>query len=129
VYTVGDVARFGSGGAGGARGVRGVRLENRTNVTEQGLFVAARILGAAGDAYRPVPYVWSDQFGTRIQVHGSVPVEAVVRVVEGSVPDRAFVAHVEAEVRLVGVVGWNSPGRVRTARALLTASETVPSPR
>ncbi|WP_328672819.1 NAD(P)/FAD-dependent oxidoreductase [Streptomyces sp. NBC_00328] len=126
VYAVGDVARFGSGGAGGARGVR---LENRTNATEQGLFVAARILGAVGDAYRPVPYVWSDQFGTRIQVHGSVPVGAVVRVVEGSVPDRAFVAHVEAEGRLVGVVGWNSPGRVRTARALLTASETVPSPR
>ncbi|MFD9464931.1 oxidoreductase C-terminal domain-containing protein [Streptomyces sp. NPDC060027] len=106
-----------------------MRLESRTNATEQGLFVAAQILGAVGDAYRPVPYVWSDQFGTRIQVHGSVPAGAVVRVVEGSVADRAFVAHVEAEGRLVGVVGWNSPGRIRTARALLTASETVPSTR
>ncbi|MER6345935.1 NAD(P)/FAD-dependent oxidoreductase [Streptomyces sp. NPDC001595] len=121
VYAVGDVARFGAGG-----GARGVRLENRTNATEQGLFVAAHLLGAASGAYRPLPYVWSDQFQVRIQVYGSVPEGAAVRVVEGSVADRRFVAHVEAGGRLTGVVGWNSPGRTRTARTLLTASAGHP---
>lgn len=123
VYAVGDVARFGAG-----VGVRGVRLENRTNATEQGLFVAAHILGLAPGTYRPLPYVWTDQFQVRIQVYGAVPEGAAVRIVEGSVPGRKFVAHVEADGRLVGVVGWNSPGRARTARALLTASASTPSP-
>ncbi|MFF5103384.1 NAD(P)/FAD-dependent oxidoreductase [Streptomyces sp. NPDC000134] len=123
VYAVGDVARFGAG-----PGTRGVRLENRTNATEQGLYVAAELLGAAPGPYRPVPYVWTDQFGTRIQVHGTVPADATVRIAEGSVRERRFVAHAEAGGRLVGVVGWNSPGRLRTARALLTAATAAPAP-
>ncbi|MEW2162132.1 FAD-dependent oxidoreductase [Streptomyces sp. NPDC007084] len=118
VYAVGDIARFGAGPG------RGVRLENRTNATEQGLYVAAELLGAAQGPYRPVPYVWSDQYGVRVQVYGSVPASAAVRIAEGSVADRRFVAHAEVSGRLVGVVGWNSPGRVRTARALL---DGVPS--
>ncbi len=123
VYAVGDVARFGAGSG------RGLRLENRTNATEQALFVAAHILGARGGPYRPLPYVWSDQFGVRIQVYGTVPAGSSVRVVEGSPADRGFVAHAEAAGRLVGVVGWNSPGRTRAARSLLTAARpTAPAP-
>ncbi|CAM5329122.1 NAD(P)/FAD-dependent oxidoreductase [Streptomyces fumanus] len=123
VYAVGDVARFGAG-----PGTRGVRLENRTNATEQGLYVAAELLGAARGPYRPVPYVWTDQFGTRIQVHGTVPAGAAVRIAEGSLRERKFVAHAVTGGRLVGVVGWNSPGRLRTARALLTAVAPAPAP-
>jgi 3-phenylpropionate/trans-cinnamate dioxygenase ferredoxin reductase subunit len=123
VYAVGDVARFGAGA-----GRRGVRLENRTNATEQGLFVAADILGA-GRAYQPLPYVWSDQFQVRIQVYGTVPEGpggSSVRIVEGSLTSRKFVAHVEARGRLVAVVAWNSPGRTRTARTLLSARRPAP---
>ncbi|MFJ9746605.1 NAD(P)/FAD-dependent oxidoreductase [Streptomyces chartreusis] len=126
VYAVGDAARFGAGGCGGRRGVR---LENRTNATEQGLFVAAHVLGVAPGPYDPLPYVWTDQFHVRIQVYGAVPEGAAVRIVEGSVPDRKFVAHVETDGRLVGVVGWNSPGRTRTARALLAVSASTAFPR
>ncbi|MFD8807074.1 NAD(P)/FAD-dependent oxidoreductase [Streptomyces sp. NPDC059597] len=125
VYAVGDVARFGAGAGAGA-GERGERLENRTNATEQGLFVAADILGARA-AYRPVPYVWSDQFQVRVQVYGAVPEgPSAVRIVQGSLRGRKFVAHVEAGGRLVAVVGWNSPGGTRTARSLLTSRHPVP---
>jgi hypothetical protein len=57
-----------------------------------------------------------------------VPADATVRIAEGSVRERRFVAHAEAGGRLVGVVGWNSPGRLRTARALLTAATAAPAP-
>ncbi|MEV7739541.1 FAD/NAD(P)-binding oxidoreductase [Streptomyces sp. NPDC088921] len=123
VYAVGDVARFGAGAGG-----RGVRLENRTNATEQGLFVAADILGARR-TYEPLPYVWSDQFQVRIQVYGTVPEGpggSSVRIVEGSLTSRKFVAHVEARGRLVAVVGWNSPGGTRTARTLLRVGRPAP---
>ncbi|MEU6844680.1 FAD-dependent oxidoreductase [Streptomyces sp. NPDC046716] len=124
VYAVGDVARFGASRTGG----RGVRLENRTNATEQAMFVATDILGgAAAVRYRPVPYFWSDQYGVRVQVYGSVPARSSVRIVEGSLADRRFVAHAEAAGRLVGVVGWNSAGRVRTARRLLDAAGPDPA--
>ncbi|MFI1927312.1 NAD(P)/FAD-dependent oxidoreductase [Streptomyces sp. NPDC020377] len=121
VYAVGDVARVGVGDG------RGSRLENRTNAAEQGLFVSAAILGLDRGPYRPVPYMWSDQYRIRIQLYGEVPDKAAVRVVEGSVAERRFVAHAEAGGRLVGVVGWNSPGRTRTARAQLTAAESAPT--
>ncbi|MEB8337541.1 FAD-dependent oxidoreductase [Streptomyces endophyticus] len=114
VYGVGDVARFGASGAA----ERGVRLENRTNATEQAMFVAADILGAVA-RYRPVPYFWSDQYRVRIQVYGTVPARSSIRIVEGTLDSRRFVAHAETAGRLVGVIGWNSPGRLRTARGLL----------
>ncbi|MEU4654937.1 FAD-dependent oxidoreductase [Streptomyces sp. NPDC023723] len=117
VYAVGDVARFPDG--------RGTRLENRTNATEQGLFVAADILGARS-AYRPLPYLWSDQFGVRIQVYGGVPAHAAVRIVQGAAAEGRFVAHAEADGRLVGIVGWNSAAGLRGARALLARTTTPP---
>ncbi|MEB3964818.1 FAD-dependent oxidoreductase [Streptomyces kunmingensis] len=115
VYAVGDVARF---GASGGTAERGVRLENRTNATEQAMFVAADILGAAA-RYRPVPYFWSDQYRARIQVYGTVPARSSIRIVEGTLDSRRFVAHAEAAGQLVAVIGWNAPGRLRTARGLL----------
>ncbi|MET9592107.1 FAD-dependent oxidoreductase [Streptomyces sp. NPDC006516] len=123
VYAVGDVARFGAQGSAG----RGTRLENRTNATEQGVFVAGDILGADAH-YRPVPYFWSDQYQVRLQVYGTVPGHSSVRIVEGSPGGGAFVAHVESGGRLVGVIGWNSARRTRTAKALLTAAARSDEP-
>ncbi|MER5950496.1 FAD-dependent oxidoreductase [Streptomyces sp. NPDC001904] len=123
VYAVGDVARFGGAGPAG----RGVRLENRTNATEQALFVAADLLGTPAAGYRPVPYFWSDQYQVRIQVYGSVPARSSVRIVEGTLDSHRFVAHAELAGRLVGVVGWNSAGSLRTARRLLDTTGPAPA--
>lgn len=107
VYAAGDVARWQCGDSL-------LRLENRTNATEQALCVAANILGAA-QPYRPIPYFWTDQFNTKIQVHGRPSADADVTIAEGNVADR-FVAHYRRDGRIVGVLGWNAPKQTRLHR-------------
>ncbi|MGP3948824.1 NAD(P)/FAD-dependent oxidoreductase [Streptomyces sp. 7N604] len=115
VYAAGDVARWWH-----ERQSRSVRLENRTNAAEQALAVADNILGA-DRPYVPVPYFWTDQHGVRIQVFGDLTAADRIRVIEGTLGARKFVAVAETGERAVGVVGWNSARGVRKARELLTA--------
>jgi NADPH-dependent 2,4-dienoyl-CoA reductase/sulfur reductase-like enzyme len=68
-----------------------VRLENRTNATEQALAVASNILGA-DQPYVPVPYFWTDQYDAKVMVHGLIPADAEIEVVEGDPVARRFVA-------------------------------------
>ncbi|HET6740225.1 MAG TPA: FAD-dependent oxidoreductase, partial [Kribbella sp.] len=105
IYAAGDVARW-------QYGESLVRLENRTNATEQALCVAANILGEQ-QPYRPVPYFWTDQFRTKIQVHGTPSGD--LTVAEGNLDDR-FVAHYREHGRIVGVLGWNAPKQTRVHR-------------
>jgi NADPH-dependent 2,4-dienoyl-CoA reductase/sulfur reductase-like enzyme len=110
IYAVGDVARWHHEGLG-----RLIRLENRTNATEQAQVVAGAILGD-DKAYVPVPYFWTDQFDAKIQVHGMLPVDAEVDVVEGDVSARRFVARYRSEGVVTGVLGWNMPKQARLRR-------------
>lgn len=107
VYAAGDVARW-------PHEDSLLRLENRTNATEQALCVAANIMGEE-QPYRPIPYFWTDQFGTKIQVHGRPSADADVTIAEGDVADR-FVAHYRRDGRIVGVLGWNAPKQTRLHR-------------
>ncbi|MFG2176843.1 NAD(P)/FAD-dependent oxidoreductase [Streptomyces niveus] len=112
VYAVGDVARWHHDQLGAL-----LRLENRTNAGEQAMVVAANILG--GDrAYTPVPYFWTDQFDTKIQVHGVVPAGAgaEMTVVDGDPASGRFVARYRSEGRVTGVLGWNMPKQTRLRR-------------
>jgi NADPH-dependent 2,4-dienoyl-CoA reductase/sulfur reductase-like enzyme len=124
IYAVGDVARWRRADLGTL-----VRLENRTNATEQAGAVAADILGA-DQPYLPVPYFWTDQFDSRIQVHGELPTGAEVTIVDGDPADRRFVARYSVGGHVTGVVGWNMPKQTRLrrqeivdARAELTAAQ------
>ncbi|MEV7038439.1 FAD-dependent oxidoreductase [Amycolatopsis sp. NPDC051061] len=117
VYAVGDVARWHHEGLG-----RLVRLENRTNVTMQAAAVAGVILGA-DEPYVPVPYFWTDQFDAKLQVHGFLPVDADVEVVEGDVSARRFVARYRSGGVITGVLGWNMPKQAR-----LRSAEIVDAP-
>jgi NADPH-dependent 2,4-dienoyl-CoA reductase/sulfur reductase-like enzyme len=108
IYAAGDVARWQHEDAL-------LRLENRTNATEQALCVAANIIGEA-QPYRPVPYFWTDQFATKIQVHGVPSAAAEVTVTEGDVAGRRFVAHYRRDDRVVAVLGWNMPKQTRRHR-------------
>jgi len=48
-----------------------MRIEHRTNAAEQGLAVARNLLDPSEQRpFAPVPYVWSDQYDTKIQVYG-----------------------------------------------------------
>ncbi|MFJ8008816.1 NAD(P)/FAD-dependent oxidoreductase [Streptomyces fagopyri] len=110
VHAVGDVARWSDGRTG-----VGTRLENRANAVQQAMFVAGDITGAQ-DAYRSVPYFWTDQYDVRIQVFGSLPEGADVRVIDGTLESRKFVMVAEKDGQAVGVAGWNSAKAVMAAR-------------
>ncbi|WP_067812846.1 NAD(P)/FAD-dependent oxidoreductase [Actinomadura kijaniata] len=121
VYAVGDVARW----PDPVTGV-GIRVESRTNATEQALVVAANILGDER-VHAPVPYFWSDQYDTKIQVHGRVGGGDRVRYLEGTAADDRFVALTESDGgRTTAAIGWNHPRGARTARAHLTAAPSQP---
>jgi NADPH-dependent 2,4-dienoyl-CoA reductase/sulfur reductase-like enzyme len=116
IYAVGDVARWSHAGLGTS-----IRLENRTNAVEQAFAVADTILGTPV-RYAPVPYFWTDQLGTKIQVHGSVSAEAEVSVVDGNVEAGRFVARYQVGNDVTAVVGWNMPKQSRVRRQEITAS-------
>lgn len=103
IYAAGDVARWHHPGLG-----RAIRLEHRMNATEQGMAVAGNLLGDR-KPFTPLPYFWSDQYDTRIQACGILPLDAEVAVVHGDLNDRKFVALYRRQGKVVGVVGWNSP--------------------
>ncbi|WP_018544170.1 NAD(P)/FAD-dependent oxidoreductase [Streptomyces sp. LaPpAH-108] len=113
VWAVGDVARWHHRGLG-----RPLRLENRTNASEQALAVAADILGQ-GRPYTPVPYFWTDQFDTKIQVHGLVPPEAEATVVDGDAGTGRFVVRLDGPAGPECVLGWNMPKQARLRRTSL----------
>jgi NADPH-dependent 2,4-dienoyl-CoA reductase/sulfur reductase-like enzyme len=124
IYAAGDVARWHHEGLSAL-----LRLENRTNATDQAGAVAAAILGE-DQPYSPVPYMWTDQLGTKIQVHGTLRPDAEVTITDGSLepdPDkdnrRRFVARFTHDGRPVGVLGWNMPKQVmQRRRDLLSTS-------
>ncbi|WP_257015504.1 NAD(P)/FAD-dependent oxidoreductase [Rhodococcus sp. ACS1] len=110
IYAVGDVARWHHEQLGEL-----VRLENRTNATEQGFAVAGAIVGE-DEPYVPVPYFWSDQFDVKIQVHGALPADAEVDIVDGDLSARRFVARYRKEGIVTGILGWNMPKQSRLRR-------------
>ncbi|MEU6357280.1 FAD-dependent oxidoreductase [Streptomyces sp. NPDC047072] len=110
IYAVGDVARWHHERLG-----RWVRLENRTNATEQGMAVAATLLGEERP-YVPVPYFWTDQYDAKLQCHGFLPADAEMDVVEGELAARRFVVRYRVDGRVTGVLGWNMPKQTRLRR-------------
>jgi NADPH-dependent 2,4-dienoyl-CoA reductase/sulfur reductase-like enzyme len=86
VYAVGDVARWPS-----SRYAAPLRLEHWTNAGEAAVAVAAALTGTPAP-FDPLPYVWSDQLGTRIQVFGQVRPGDELVYVEGGPDATEFVA-------------------------------------
>jgi 3-phenylpropionate/trans-cinnamate dioxygenase ferredoxin reductase subunit len=98
-----------------------MRLEHWTNAAEQGIAAGARLLAtdATAEPYAPVPFVWSDQYETKIQVVGHVRGDDELRVVDGSIDERRFVAALGRNGRLVGAVGFGRPRVVMQYRRLI----------
>lgn len=120
VWAAGDVARWLHPGLG-----RHIRLEHRTNATEQGRAVALNILGARRP-FRPVPFFWTDHFGTKIQMSGFLPAGARRELAEGSLDSDSFVQTFWEAQTLVGVLGWNAArAMTKFRRALMSAQDTV----
>jgi NADPH-dependent 2,4-dienoyl-CoA reductase/sulfur reductase-like enzyme len=118
VVAAGDVARWPNRRFGEL-----MRVEHWENAQEQGAHAARRLLGHV-EAYEPVPWFWSDQYDRKIQLAGTSRADDDVRIVDGSVAERRFVAIYGRAGRLVGVLGMNRPRAVMEYRQLIAAGTT-----
>ncbi|MFX8581892.1 oxidoreductase C-terminal domain-containing protein, partial [Acinetobacter baumannii] len=75
IFACGDVARFPSRRYG-----RRVRIESVQNAIDHAKCVAAVIAGKPA-AYDPVPWFWSDQYRTKLQIAGLYDPASEVTVV------------------------------------------------
>jgi NADPH-dependent 2,4-dienoyl-CoA reductase/sulfur reductase-like enzyme len=115
VVVAGDIARWPD-----AREQAELRVEHWENAAAQGDHAAASLLAGAGATpFDAVPYFWSDQFGVKIQFVGHAREGDEVRVVEGSVDERRFVACYGREGRLVAALSFARPRLLVQYRELL----------
>jgi NADPH-dependent 2,4-dienoyl-CoA reductase/sulfur reductase-like enzyme len=112
VHAVGDAARWRSGRYG-----EDVRVEHWTNAVETAGVVAANLTGTP-TVHDPVPYVWSDQLGGRLQVFGRVRPQDEIRLVHGDL-DGSFLALAGGDGRLQGAVGFDAGRHLTPYRRLL----------
>ncbi|MBV2362640.1 NAD(P)/FAD-dependent oxidoreductase [Streptomonospora nanhaiensis] len=121
VYAAGDLANWPHPRYGGR-----IRLEHWTNAGEQAGVAARNLLAGEGarQAFTPVPYFWSDQYGMKIQLLGQAAPADTVEVVHGSAEDRKFVAFLGRDGMLVGVLGLRSTPKVMRYRRLLAEPTT-----
>lgn len=113
VWAAGDVARWRSG-----TGTQ--RMAHWTNASDQGTLVARNILGARVP-YRPIPYMWSDQYGTRIQVLGRN--DGPERRRYGTGDDQRFaIVSATASGVVVGGATWGWPTASGLIRRAMMAS-------
>ena len=91
--------------------MRQLRVEHWTNAAEGGAAAARNLLAGsdAAEPYDPVPFFWSDQYKTKIQVIGLPGPDDEVVVVEGSVGEGKLVALYRRGDRLRAALAFSQP--------------------
>jgi NADPH-dependent 2,4-dienoyl-CoA reductase/sulfur reductase-like enzyme len=103
VYAAGDVARWESPFV-----AEPVRIEHWTNAQEHAELVATTILGLDPPPAQPA-YVWSDQYGHRIQIVGRPSTGAEVRITGDVHGGDLSAVYLDAEERVVGALVMDNP--------------------
>ena len=118
VVAAGDVANWTRPTTG-----RPARVEHWTNAAEGGAASARNLLaGAAGSTpYDPVPFFWSDQYATKIQMIGLPGPDDDVVVVSGSGTEGKLIALYRSGDRLGAVLTLSQPAKLMGYRPLLAA--------
>ncbi|AQV95806.1 pyridine nucleotide-disulfide oxidoreductase [Cupriavidus necator] len=112
IFAAGDVAVVRNGWAG-----RRMRLESWQNAQEQGIAAAKSALGREVH-YDPLPWFWSDQHGTNLQIYG-VPQPSQQVVARGDPASGSFVFfYLEGEC-VMAALGGNAARELRFARRLI----------
>jgi NADPH-dependent 2,4-dienoyl-CoA reductase/sulfur reductase-like enzyme len=124
VYALGDCAAWFHVGLG-----YHYQVEHWTSAKERGAVVAARILGAPMPTCRP-PYVWSDLYGTRLQLAGYRDLadhpDSVDHTLEvGSLAEGEFVAVYRRRGEPVGVLSLGQSRYFAGVRRKLVTPEPV----
>jgi NADPH-dependent 2,4-dienoyl-CoA reductase/sulfur reductase-like enzyme len=119
IHAAGDVARWTHPLYG-----EPVRIEHWTNANEHAAIVAADILGLAQPPAQ-VPYVWSDQYGHRVQIIGRPATGHLARQ-QGTVLDGELIAlYADDEDRLAGAVVVDDPRTFMKVRKAVAAKAPV----
>ncbi len=115
VVAAGDLARWPHPVIG-----RDVRIEHWQVAAEAGVAAARSLVrGDAAEAFDPVPYFWSDQYGVRIQMLGLPSPTDEVSVVSGDAESCRFVALYGSEGRLTAALAISRPRQLMAFRPLL----------
>ncbi len=98
-----------------------VRAEHWTNAVEQGVAAAETLLAGpeVAEPFAPVPFVWSDQYGVKVQVAGEIRADDEVKLISGAISERKFTALYGRAGRLSGVLAFNTPRDVIKYRRML----------
>ena len=122
VYGVGDVTRWSPPDRREA-----IRLEHWTNAVEQAVCVAYNITHPCElRPYAPVEYVWSDQYGLKIQIVGRA-IGSLRRAIVGDWAEgnRFAVLYSEDGQTLTGAVVINWPRGLVESRRAVAAGQTL----
>ena len=116
IVAAGDVARWHN-----PRFDETMRVEHWTNAVEQGTHAARSLLAGpdGGEPYAPVPFFWSDQYEAKIQHAGRSQPGDEIRIADGSLEERRFVALYGRAGRLTGVLALNRARLMMKVRGLL----------
>ena len=124
VVAAGDVARWFN-----PRFDTDMRVEHWTNAVEQAEAAArALVHGDAAAPFDPVPYFWSDQYGSKIQYVGHSGPGDELLIVEGDPAERKFVAAFGRAGRMVAAFALNRPSRIMAYRSMIASGAEFPPP-
>jgi NADPH-dependent 2,4-dienoyl-CoA reductase/sulfur reductase-like enzyme len=119
VYAAGDVVRWHN-----PKADRLMRLENWTSAAEQGRLAARNALDpSTAETYATVPYVWSDQYDTRLQFVGTAEADEIVTVDDRD-EDDAHLALYRTGDRLTGAFGLGRPRIIPKLRTMIRRGVT-----
>jgi NADPH-dependent 2,4-dienoyl-CoA reductase/sulfur reductase-like enzyme len=105
VVVAGDVARWPHQGYGEV-----MRVEHWDHAIAQGAHAAESLLAGEGaTAFTPVPWFWSDQYDRKIMLAGRPAGADEVRIVDGSLDERRFVALYRRGDHVAAALGMNRP--------------------
>ncbi len=118
MVAAGDIARWQRPSGGGL-----VRVEHWTNAAEGGAVAARNLLAgsASAETYDPVPFFWSDQYTTKIQMLGLPTPDDDPVVVSGSPEEGKLIALYRAGDRLAAALAFSQPRQLMAYRPLLAA--------
>jgi len=117
IWAIGDVARRRSDD-GSAR-----RVEHWTSAGEQGTALARLFAGKGPSPVPSVDYVWSDQYGVKLQVLGHVRAASDAHVLVDE-PERFLIMY-EAAGRLSAAAGLGMAGRVMKLRGAVASHAPI----
>ncbi|CAN5469836.1 FAD-dependent oxidoreductase [soil metagenome] len=119
ILAIGDCASFDEHSSG-----RHLRLESVQNANDQARTAVATLLGRE-EAYRALPWFWSEQGALRLQMAGLMPHDGMRYTRAGATPASFSIFHY-AQGRLACVESVNAPVDHMAARKLLEAGKSPP---